>query len=72
MENTERLGRPEFEPGTSRLPVMSATTLSLMGRNVSEFDIFGSRKMCPTYRSDAIFLVLLQMLLKNLDLTKHL
>ena len=34
MENSERLGRqarPGFEPGTSRLPVSSVTTLPLIG-----------------------------------------
>ena len=34
MENSERLGqqaRPEFEPGTSHLPVLSVATLSLVG-----------------------------------------
>ena len=34
-ENSERLGRqarPGFEPGTSRLPVLSATTLPLVGQ----------------------------------------
>ena len=34
-ENSERLGRqvrPEFEPGTSRLPVKSATISPLVGQ----------------------------------------
>ena len=34
MENSERLGRqarPGFEPGTSRLPVLSATAVTLVG-----------------------------------------
>ena len=35
MENSERLGRqlrPGFEPGTSRLPVLSVTAVPLVGR----------------------------------------
>ena len=36
MENSEQLGRqarPGFEPGPSRLPVLSAATPSLVGPN---------------------------------------
>ena len=35
MENSERLGqqaRPRFEPGTSRLPILSVTTRPLVER----------------------------------------
>ena len=38
-ENSERLGRqarPGFEPGTSRLPVLSVTTLPLVERGAGE------------------------------------
>ena len=39
MENSERLGRqtrPGFEPGTSRLHVLSVTAVRLMGRFTME------------------------------------
>ena len=38
-ENSERLdrqARPGFEPGTSRLPVLSVTTPQLVGRVIEE------------------------------------
>ena len=37
MENPERLGgqaRPGFEPGTSRLPVLSVTAVPLVGPEI--------------------------------------
>ena len=45
MENSEWLGRqarPGFEPGTSRLPVLSVTAVSLVGRtSIEECDPIG-------------------------------